>query len=73
MRSDIWTKTPQLSTFFCLTINRFALELNLSSFFSCFSYKRKIQELLDEDDERGGAKMARYDSDGTDGIHEMTS
>ena len=28
-----------------------------------FRYKRKIQELLDDDDERGGgnAKMARYD------------
>jgi len=46
---------------------------NLRRFFSCFSYKRKIQELLDEDDERGGAKMARYDSDGSDGIHEMAS
>ena len=37
------------------------------------AYKRKIQELLDDDDERGGgnAKMARYDSSLAMGVNNL--
>ena len=35
-------------------------------------YKRKIQELLDEDDERGSSKVARYDAELDDGVQEMS-
>lgn len=36
---------------------------NITFFTIIFSYKRKMQALLDEDDEHRPVKMARYDSD----------